>query len=151
MASPHLLLYPHWVTINTLKTVREHSYHFHARTNQPTQNTLTWTQEKASGEAEVLETHRLKKRLHSSSSNTTRGDARSSPQGGAHNQTWHPIGGRFENHTHYWFYIHVHFDIRRCVDQRFVDLGCLPGFKRSPWPLRFCFVLCTRFLYNTSS
>lgn len=55
MASPHLL-HLHWVIINTLKTVCEHSYqktnHFHA---QPTQNTLTWTQEKASGEAEVPE------------------------------------------------------------------------------------------------
>lgn len=92
MASPHLLLHPHWVIINTLKTVCEHSYqetnHFHA---QPTQNTLTWTQEKASGEAEVPEYTDWESdcnciQVHPilQVSRLSR-DVRSSPLGGAHN------------------------------------------------------------------
>lgn len=92
MASPHLLLHPHWVIINTLKTVCEHSYqktnHFHA---QPTQNTLTWTQEKASGEAEVPEYTDWESdcnciQVHPilQVSRLSR-DVRSSPLGGTHN------------------------------------------------------------------
>lgn len=160
MASPHLLLHPHWVIINTLKTVCEHSYqetnHFGT---QPTQNTLTWTQEKALGEAEVPENTDKESdcnciQVHPilQVSCLSR-DVRSSPLGGAHNLISNR-GQTLSHHPHYWFNmtfpcfaffthtvgagIHLVDGCSRKSGDLYSKMLASPyNFKQSPCPLRF--------------